>query len=328
MSLKRETKQRTRVLFAVLGIVMLIGVVIALVTIGHEGTAPSVIVENGSVRVVFCPECEAEFLALLRGGGDIECALYNYGPAVEDALRASNARVLTDAKDGGEYGTPIAVSGLMHHKFCIVNKTIVTSGSYNPTQSGSLSANNLLIITSPSLAQSFHAEFAAVTSGAKNAKTLSSSTIVLVDSPTTNTTIRHYFCPRDGCEERVQAALLAATQEIVFAQYAFTSDAVRNALLAQRSKGVFVQGACDRSLWNVRGGECATLDARRWSGERLLHHKVFVIDNETVVTGSYNPTAAGNTRNSENVMLITDARVAAQYRAEYERVYSLSTPLE
>ena len=53
----------------------------------------------------------------------------------------------------------------------------------------------------------------------------------------------------------------------------------------------------------------------------LMHHKVIIIDQKIVITGSYNFTAAAETTNDENVVIIFSPEVAAQYLQEFQRVY-------
>ncbi len=62
------------------------------------------------------------------------------------------------------------------------------------------------------------------------------------------------------------------------------------------------------------------LDVRLDNNSAFLHHKVFILDNETVVTGSYNPTSAGNDKNDENMMIIKDQKVAEQFIEEFKRL--------
>jgi phosphatidylserine/phosphatidylglycerophosphate/cardiolipin synthase-like enzyme len=57
-----------------------------------------------------------------------------------------------------------------------------------------------------------------------------------------------------------------------------------------------------------------------------MHHKVIVIDSQIVVTGSYNFTASAETRNDENLIVIYDPAIAAQYLAEFRRVFSRAEP--
>jgi phosphatidylserine/phosphatidylglycerophosphate/cardiolipin synthase-like enzyme len=62
----------------------------------------------------------------------------------------------------------------------------------------------------------------------------------------------------------------------------------------------------------------------------LLHHKVFIIDAEVpgkarVITGSFNPTKSANERNDENMLIIWNDELVAQYVTEYERVRAKAT---
>ncbi len=51
-----------------------------------------------------------------------------------------------------------------------------------------------------------------------------------------------------------------------------------------------------------------------------MHHKTFIIDQETVITGSFNPTGGGDKRNDENVLIITDKNIAKEFMDEYWKV--------
>ena len=51
-----------------------------------------------------------------------------------------------------------------------------------------------------------------------------------------------------------------------------------------------------------------------------MHHKTFIIDQETVITGSMNPSAGGDSRNDENVLIIKDQELANSFLEEYEKV--------
>ena len=59
------------------------------------------------------------------------------------------------------------------------------------------------------------------------------------------------------------------------------------------------------------------LDKNRGS----MHHKVIVIDEETVITGSYNFSKNAEKRNDENLLIIKGNReIAAAYLAEFEKI--------
>ncbi len=51
-----------------------------------------------------------------------------------------------------------------------------------------------------------------------------------------------------------------------------------------------------------------------------MHHKFTVIDAERVLTGSFNYSSVGARNNYENIVLITSARIAESFNAEYAAV--------
>lgn len=50
--------------------------------------------------------------------------------------------------------------------------------------------------------------------------------------------------------------------------------------------------------------------------------KVFIVDNNTVVFGSFNFSASADEENDENLLMISDPSLAAQFEAEFARVYN------
>ena len=57
-----------------------------------------------------------------------------------------------------------------------------------------------------------------------------------------------------------------------------------------------------------------------------MHHKVIIIDRSIVITGSYNFSASAEERNDENVVIIYNADIAAQYMEEFQKVYDQAQP--
>ncbi|MBT4651615.1 hypothetical protein HOC13_03780 [Candidatus Woesearchaeota archaeon] len=51
-------------------------------------------------------------------------------------------------------------------------------------------------------------------------------------------------------------------------------------------------------------------------------NKCFIIDQETIITGSMNPTGGGDTRNDENILIIKDKDLAEKFMEEFEKVYA------
>jgi phosphatidylserine/phosphatidylglycerophosphate/cardiolipin synthase-like enzyme len=61
----------------------------------------------------------------------------------------------------------------------------------------------------------------------------------------------------------------------------------------------------------------------------IAHNKVMVIDDETVITGSFNFTESAEERNAENLIVIRSRELAAKYAANWQQHQahsSLHTP--
>jgi phosphatidylserine/phosphatidylglycerophosphate/cardiolipin synthase-like enzyme len=50
----------------------------------------------------------------------------------------------------------------------------------------------------------------------------------------------------------------------------------------------------------------------------ISHNKVIIIDGELVITGSFNFTKAAQEKNAENVLIIRDKALAAQYTQNWD----------
>lgn len=59
----------------------------------------------------------------------------------------------------------------------------------------------------------------------------------------------------------------------------------------------------------------------------LMHNKFCVIDNNTVITGSYNWTKNANT-NDENISIISDKSISAYYSQEFRRIKDIEFPVD
>lgn len=58
----------------------------------------------------------------------------------------------------------------------------------------------------------------------------------------------------------------------------------------------------------------------------IAHNKVMLIDGATVITGSFNFTAAAQKSNAENLLVLNDQKLADLYRANWERRQVVSMP--
>ncbi len=118
--------------------------------------------------------------------------------------------------------------------------------------------------------------------------------------------------------------LTHAQKTVLVQAYSFTSAPIAQALVDAKRRGVDVEVILDKSQWTEHYSEAdflahvgipVTIDAVH----AIAHNKVMVIDDETVITGSFNFTKAAEEHNAENVLVLHDAALAAQYRSNWER---------
>ena len=188
----------------------------------------------------------------------------------------------------------------MHNKFVLIDGSSVWTGSMNLTVNGvDRHNNNLLELRSAEAARRYQAEFDEMFAQGRFGPRSPQGETAPVETETGRIAI--YFGPEDDLAAALVDALAGAQNSIRFMAFSFTLDDLGAALLRQAAAGVTVQGVFERvgseSVWSELGPlYCAGLEMRQDGNPFLLHHKVFIIDDETVVTGSANFSANGTER--------------------------------
>jgi hypothetical protein len=142
-----------------------------------------------------------------------------------------------------------------------------------------------------------------------------------------------------GCDPAgaIEAALRAARKSILVQAYEITPGPLVAALVAAHRRGVDVRAIVDyRQLTDRRNHDDAfAVEHLGAAGipvlvdrpPGLMHDKVMIIDSEVVVTGSFNYTYSAEHRNVENLLVIRDPALAAQYVRHWQSRASESRPL-
>jgi phosphatidylserine/phosphatidylglycerophosphate/cardiolipin synthase-like enzyme len=135
-------------------------------------------------------------------------------------------------------------------------------------------------------------------------------------------TLSVHFSPGGGCTAAVVAEVGGARRRVRVLAYSFTSAPIAAALVAAKARGVDVAAVLDegqRTDPHSKGkavaaaGVPVAYDARH----AIQHSKVVVVDDDTVISGSFNFSEAAEVHNSENLLIIHDKAVAAAYLANW-----------
>ena len=277
----------------------------------------------------------------------VDVAAYDFDLwSLRDALKAAHQRGVSirvviesnhldedEVQDLIGIGIPVVDDqndGLMHNKFVIIDGVHVWLGSMNLTINGAYkNNNNLLYIRSSRLAENYTQEFEEMfTRRFFGNNTVSDTPHQIIDL--NGVKIETYFSPDDGTSQRIVELIQGAKESINFLAFSFTSDSIAEAMLERAYDGVVVLGVFDESQYYSNTGTEfdrlyeATLDVRLDGNPKFMHHKVIIIDEVIVITGSYNFSASAEKSNDENTLIIHSSNVALKYMAEFERIYAES----
>ena len=216
--------------------------------------------------------------------------------------------------------------GLMHDKFIILDRSEVWLGSMNFTDGGAYDDNNnLMRIHSTKMAENYTKEFEEMFLDDKFGEEVVPETphpTVTIDG----TRIDVYFSPDDGVLAALIPVLQSARESIYFMAYSFTSNQLGDIVRQKAEADVTVAGVMDEEQVSSNQGtefdpfRQAELDVRIDGIDGLMHHKVFVVDEQIVVLGSYNFSQSAEERNDENLLILYDPAIARQFIKEFQRV--------
>ena len=282
--------------------------------------------------------------ALDLARSQIDAALYDLNLwSIRNALIRAHQRgvqvrlvVESDSLDRQEIqelitaGIPIVpdqADSLMHNKFFIIDSAEIWTGSMNLTVNGAYRhLNNLLSLRSTRVAENYTAEFEEMfQEGFFGENSLENTPHP--DLTINGVRIETYFSPDDDTAQRLIELVLSAEESIDFLYYSFTSDGIADALLYQASQGIRVRGVFDAYQESTGlGGEYQRLrdqelDVYLDAHPEKLHHKVMIIDEDIVVTGSYNLTRSAEVQNDENTLILHDRNCAEIFLGEFEWIY-------
>ncbi len=277
--------------------------------------------------VLFCPRdsCRETFLFLINSSTTVDCADFDVDfPEFAELLKHREHRLVVDVHNFNKTlaqlnSKPANGKKYMHNKFCILDHSVVITGSMNPTYNDMFrNNNNLIIIQSRTLAQNYEDEFEELWGGIVNKGSATKHPLIILN----NKTIENRFCPDDDCGGAIVRALEQANHTIYFMAFSFTHKTIAETLIKKSSEGVVVKGVMEKQQ-NSTNSVFPLLQKNnvsvQWDSNKYkMHHKVFIIDNETVITGSMNPTASGAAGNDENVLIIHDPALAKKFIEEFE----------
>ena len=142
--------------------------------------------------------------------------------------------------------------------------------------------------------------------------------------------ITPYFSPSGGCTDAIVMELGAAQKSVLVQAYSFTSAPIAEAVAQAKKRGCQVIVILDKSQETQRYSAATFLrnqGIETWIDYQpaIAHSKVIIIDESTLITGSFNFTKAAEEKNVENLLIIKgEPNVIKQYLDIFQKRKSLS----
>ena len=277
--------------------------------------------------------CDVRFVTdgdtVAKADADLTATRSQVDPAYHEAftvLRTAGIEIHHDGKRGA----------IMHDKFAVVigaNVASVWAGSWNFTADDEESFwNNGIQMSSAEMVRRYRANFESLFTrfGADGTVAKKSTYVPLTDHGVVigSSKFEVYFPQVDHATPRITQILNGATKSIHVLAFSFTSPDMTAAVVARAQAGVEVRGvfensgACSGAYKPLAALGAANVTLGRWpyGPTNFMHHKVFIVDGETVVFSSFNFSASADNSNDENVLVVQDQALAAQFEQSYQLI--------
>ncbi|MEJ2747403.1 MAG: phospholipase D-like domain-containing protein [Anaerolineae bacterium] len=222
-------------------------------------------------------------------------------------------------------------TALMHDKFIVVDGRYVWMGSLNYTSNGVYCNNNNLVrFDSSRLAANYTAEMNEMYDD-KSFGPDSPDATPKEQQTINGIQLENYFGPEKEISPIIARAVTSAQEEILFLAFSFTDEQIGEAMLGRADAGVTLRGVFE-TVGSDTGSSyfpdmaqdemtMPNIAVRTDGNPHVMHHKVIIIDRETVIFGSFNFSDSANRRNDENIIIVHDPTFAGYFVEEFNAVW-------
>jgi len=132
-----------------------------------------------------------------------------------------------------------------------------------------------------------------------------------------------YFTPPANAAAAVVDVIDQSQTQVLVQAYGFTHNGIAQALIRAQARGVQVRVLLDQKSETSNRYVIELMVANdmvwRQDGQHAIaHNKVIVVDNNIVITGSFNFTHSAQTRNAENLLVLKSSELAQSYKTNWE----------
>jgi mitochondrial cardiolipin hydrolase len=146
----------------------------------------------------------------------------------------------------------------------------------------------------------------------------------LLSTPSVSSDV--FFSPGEESRNAIIKRIGGAVNQINICVFTISDDRITDAIITAHKKGVKIKIITDNDKsWDegsdikqlARAGVSIKMD----STPNHMHHKFMVVDNKSLLTGSYNWTVSAMRYNHENILITEEAGVVRSFLKEFENLW-------
>jgi phosphatidylserine/phosphatidylglycerophosphate/cardiolipin synthase-like enzyme len=140
------------------------------------------------------------------------------------------------------------------------------------------------------------------------------------------------FSPGETCLNAIVSGIQSVRSSLKICVFTISDDRITQAILQAHRRGVAVRILTDNEKLFDKGSDirellAAGIPVRVDQTSNHMHHKFALLDNQTVLTGSYNWTRSAARYNHENLVVTNQQTLVQDFGREFDRLWQELVPL-
>ncbi|RLD77528.1 MAG: phosphatidylserine/phosphatidylglycerophosphate/cardiolipin synthase [Bacteroidetes bacterium] len=140
------------------------------------------------------------------------------------------------------------------------------------------------------------------------------------------------FSPQNKCSETIKDFLDKAKNSIQICVFTISDNSITKQIVQCFERGVNIKIITDNDKQYDRGSDISYLagkgiDIKVDMTRHHMHHKFAIVDNNALLTGSYNWTRSAEKYNQENLIITNNSEFIRIFKNEFENLWKQMTEL-
>jgi cardiolipin hydrolase len=139
-----------------------------------------------------------------------------------------------------------------------------------------------------------------------------------------------YFSPGNDCLNAIISAIDHTKSSLKVCVFTISDDRITDALLQAHRRGIKIKILTDNEKLFDFGSDIkqlafANVEIRTDNTKNHMHHKFAIMDNQTILTGSYNWTRSAAMYNHENIIVSNSKELVQDFLVEFDKLWKEMT---